>query len=321
MAVLDEKTIRGLIDPMQALEAVRHAFVLSARGQATLPPPMGFEVGPEQGEVHVKAGYLHGRQHYSIKIASGFYGNSRRGLPTCNGMVNVFDASTGELRAVLLDNGYLTQLRTGSAGALAADLMARPDARHVAIIGCGAQARFQLEALRLVRSIEHVSVYARRASSAKEYVTEVRERWDLEGDVADSVEQALDGADIVVTTTPAREAILQAQWLRPGMHITAMGSDGPGKRELAPQVLKRADRIVADRREQCLSNGELQQLGAVGLDATAIHADLGELAAGLKAGRGHQDEITLADLTGVGIQDAAVADYVVTQALRHGLLG
>lgn len=318
--VLDEQTIRRLIGPRQALDAVRHAFELTGRGQVTLPPPLGFDVGQERGEVHVKAAHLHGSEFYSIKIASGFYGNTALGLPAGNGMVTVFDVRTGRLCAVLMDNGYLTELRTGAAGGLAADLLARRDAHRVAMIGCGAQARYQLEALCLVRPIAHVNVCARSQERAQIYTREVQERWNLTAHAVSSVPEALRGTDVVVTTTPSRAPLVRAEWLEPGMHITAMGSDGPEKQELDAAVLRRANKIVADHREQCMRYGELQRLGAAKLDSTAIYAELGELAAGLKPGRTTDEEITLADLTGVGVQDAAVANYVIAQARLRGLL-
>jgi ornithine cyclodeaminase len=133
--ILKEAEVRRLVSPAQAQAAVREAFVKLARGQATLPGVIGLDIPEHEGEVHVKGAHLHGSPFYSIKEAAGFYGNARKGLPVGSGLVLVFDATTGLLRMILFDNGYLTELRTGAAGALAADLLARRDVETVGIIG------------------------------------------------------------------------------------------------------------------------------------------------------------------------------------------
>jgi ornithine cyclodeaminase len=318
--VLTEDQIRELIGPTEALEVVRSAFYELAQGRATLPAVMGFEIGTECGEVHVKAAHLHGTPFYSIKIASGFYGNAARGLPTGNGTIVVFDGRTGQLRALLLDNGFLTELRTGAAGALAADILSNKDAETVGIIGCGSQARYQLDALRRVRRVRNVFVYGRSTERAEQFAREVGKRLELEISVARSAKEVFDQAEIIVTVTPSRAPIVESDWLRRGQHITAVGSDSPGKQELDPSVLARVDKIVVDRREQCLQFGEMQHASAVGIHADSIYAEIGELVAGLRRGRASVQEITLADLTGVGVQDSAVANHVVERALCLGLL-
>lgn len=318
--ILSEARIRALVSPAEALGAVRRAFVRLAQAQATLPPAMGFEVGARRGEVHVKAAHIHGERFYTVKIASGFYANAERGLPVSNGMMVVFDAQTGNISAILLDNGYLTELRTGAAGALAADLLAKRAVLRVGIIGCGTQARFQLEALRGVREFEEVLVHGRSAQNAQQYAREMRERLGLNIAVCGHPQEVVEASDIVVTTTPARSPIVKSAWLHPGIHLTAMGSDAPGKQELDCAVLAAADKIVVDHRDQCLRLGELQHATQAGISARDIHAELGEVAAGLKPGRTSQEEITLADLTGVGVQDAALAELVVDKALAAHLL-
>src|SRR5262245_33657892 len=152
--VLRETQIRGLIGPARALDAVRDAFARLGRGEATLPGVIGFDLPERGGEVHVKGAWLHGTPYYSIKEAAGFSANLARGLPLGSGLMLVFEADTGFLRAILFDNGFLTELRTGAAGALAADLLARRDVRRVGILGAGSQARYQLEALLGVRRPE-----------------------------------------------------------------------------------------------------------------------------------------------------------------------
>jgi ectoine utilization protein EutC len=316
--VLLEEEVRGLIGPAAALAAVREAFAALGRGEATLPGVIGFDVPAHRGEVHVKGAYLHGQPYYSIKEAAGFYANPERGLPAGSGLVLVFDATTGFLAAVLFDNGYLTELRTGSAGALAADLLARRRIGRVAVIGAGSQARYQVEALGLVRRPESVTVFDRTPARAAAYAREMQERMGLPFAAAASAREAVEGADVVITATPSRAPIVRAEWLGPGAHVTAVGADGPDKQELEPAVLARADKVVVDRLDQCLRLGELHHAVEAGLLTPAgVWAELGELAAGTKPGRESEDEITVADLTGVGIQDAAVANVVVAEAVRR----
>jgi len=318
--ILREPQIRSLIGPTQALTAVRDAFARLARGEASLPGVIGLDVPPHGGEVHVKGAWLHGTPYFSIKEAAGFYANLARGLPLSSGLILVFDATTGFLRAILFDNAYLTELRTGAAGALAAELLAPRVARQVGILGSGSQARYQLEALLGVRRPERVVIWGRTPEHVDACVAEMRARFGLPVAAAASAREAVEGSAIVVTTTPARQPIVRAEWVGPGTHVTAVGSDGPHKQELEAGLLARADKVVVDRLDQCLRLGELHHAVVAGLySADAVYAELGELAAGLKPGRAADGEITLADLTGVGVQDAAVANLVVSEALRQGI--
>jgi ornithine cyclodeaminase len=313
--VLTEGEIRSLVDTDSVRTWVRDAFVLFAEGKAVLPAPMGFQLPDVEGEIHVKGAHLAGLPNLSVKVATGFYRNPEKGLPTTGGLVMVFDATTGVPRAVLLDNGYLTELRTGAAGALAADALARSDAKSVAVLGAGGQARYQLEAMLRVRPIEHLRVWSRTRARAQEYATEIRNRFGVEADVYADVAEAVGGADIVVTVTPATDPIVEADWIGPGVHVTAVGSDFPAKQELAVGVLARADKYVADSVTQCLHSGELHHAVESGvMKPEDVHAELGEILAGRKPGRERDSEITVADLTGLGIQDAAMGNLVMALA-------
>jgi len=313
--VLDEATIRGLIGPREALPACREAFRASARGDAVQPAPMGFDLTDRRGEAHVKGAYLGGSPFFSIKVATGFYGNPARGLPVGSGVVWVFDAETGFPAAILQDNGYLTELRTGAAGAVAADALARREVRRVAVVGAGVQARYQLEALLLVRSPTDVVVASRNASAAAAYAAEMTVRHGVPVRAAASVREAVEGADLVITATPARAPIVMDDWIAPGTHVTAMGSDLPEKHELEPALLARAV-VVADSRAQALTQGETHHAVAAGLLDPARVRELGDVLLGRAPGRTRGDEITVADLTGVGVLDAAVANVVMARAPR-----
>jgi len=316
--VVFEPDVRELIGPAQALQEVRGAFAMLARGEATLPGVIEFELPVSRGEVHVKGAYLHGSPFYCIKEAAGFPGNPARGLKQDSGVVLAFDAETGFLRAVLFDNGYLTDLRTGAAGALAADLLAKKAVLQVGVLGAGTQARYQLEALLEVRQPGRAVVFSRTEERAQSFAREMEKRFRMPVEVAGSVYRAIEGSEVLITATPARQPLVREDWVFKGTHITAVGADAPGKHEVFARVLGKADKVVADRLDQCLAFGEIHHAVESGfLKAEQVYGELGELAAGLKPGREREEEITVADLTGVGVQDAAVAGFVVAEAIRQ----
>jgi len=308
---LDESEVRALVGPAEALGAMRTAFAALCRGEVTQPTNMDFEFPDAEGEAHLKGAHIHGSPHWAVKAATGFWSNTARGLPVTNGLFLVFSAETGALSALLLDNGYLTELRTGAAGALAADLLAPEEIEQAAIIGAGGQARYQLEALLGVRRPERVVVASR--SGADAYAEEMRALHDIDVRVTD-LETAVRTSQLVVTTTPSRAPVIRAEWLQPGTHVTAMGSDFPEKQELEAAALGRADVVAADHPPVAARNGELHHAldeGVLELDAVV---PLGALVTGDAFGRTSDDEITICDLVGVGVQDAAIAGEVVARA-------
>lgn len=320
--ILREPEIRALLDPAALVRAVEQAFAAYATGKAQLPPVINLEVPEQKGEVHIKTGHLSGGPYYAVKIASGFYGNAALGLPSSNGMVLVFDSRTGAPAAFLLDNGFITDFRTAAAGALAAKYLACNKVRTVAVIGSGAQARYQVRLLPLVRSFHEVRVWGRNLDKAQACVQELSQL-GIAGQpsfaVASSVEQAVRHADLVITVTASREPLVHAEWLQPGTTVIAVGSDGPDKQELEVGVLARADRIVADSLPQCLRLGEIHHAVEQGaIKKEKVSTELGELAAGLKPGRQSDQELIVCDLTGVGVQDVAAASLVMERALAAG---
>jgi len=321
--VLREAEIRGLLDPRATLAAIEAAFAAYSTGRAELPAVIQLDVPERQGGIHVKAGHLHGGAHFAIKVAGGFPGNTALGLPPAGGLVLAFDARTGAPAAILLDNGYITDLRTGLAGAVAAKHLARPDATVAAILGSGAQARHQARALALVRDLKAIRVWGRHPERARACAAELAVDPAFAGrcrvSAATVIDEAVRGADIVVTTTASREPILRAAWLAPGMHVTAVGSDQADKQEVEAAAVARADLLVADSRPQCLRLGEIHHAVAAGLiGADDIDAELGEIVAGLRPGRRDAVAITLCDLTGIGVQDVAAANVVLERALASG---
>jgi len=310
MKIVDEGRLRELVGEKEALEAVELAFGALARGRVVQPPPLGMDLIEARGEVHVKGAYLEGEPIFAMKVASGFYDNSERGLPTGSGLVLVFDAQTGFPLALLEDNGFLTELRTGGAGALAVKLLAPQRSLKVAVIGAGSQARYQLRAMSRVRSFHRVRVWSPVPKEVEAFTQEMGPVLGVPVEGRRSPRSAVEGADLVVTVTPAREPILEDGWLDPGVTVVAVGSDGPEKQELSVGILGGAGKVVVDSREQCLRLGETHHAVAAGVLAPeGIHAELGEVLLGLRTGR-EGNETIVVDLTGVGAQDAAMAGSV-----------
>jgi ornithine cyclodeaminase len=319
--ILNEKEIRECVAmDAEALAAVEAGFAQMARGEAEVPPPMGIVVPEREGEVHIKSAYLRGHDGFAVKIASGFWRNAAEGLPVSSGMMVLLDARTAFPLALLLDNGYLTEVRTALAGALAAKYLARETVRTVGVIGAGMQARMQVEALRLVRRFERVLVWARRPEAAQGYAEEMRGKLGVEVRATANAVEVVRACDVVITTTPAREPLVMAADVLAGLHITAMGSDGPGKQELDPQVLQRADLVVCDRRSQCERLGELQHAAGAGIDVSRLRTvELGDVIVGRAPGRTSAEQVTVCDLTGVGVQDTAIASLAYRKARARGL--
>ena len=330
--ILREPEIRALLDPRSCILAMEQAFAAYSTGRAQLPGVIHLNIPEDEtpgsaapqnrGEIHVKAGYLSGGPYYAVKIVSGFPHNPELGLPVNDGMIVVFDARTGAPAAFLLDNGFITDLRTGAAGAVAARHLAHPKISAVAVIGTGVQARYQLQMLALERNFNEVRVWGRDPDKAQACADDLAKRRDIPAcnfAVADSVSEAVHGADLVITVTASREPLLRAAWLKPGVTVIAVGSDGPDKQELDVDVLARADKIVADSIPQCLRLGEIHHaVERRAITKEKIHAELGEITAGLKRGRASESEIIVCDLTGVGVQDVAAASLVLERAQAEG---
>ncbi|NJD09160.1 MAG: ornithine cyclodeaminase family protein [Gemmatimonadetes bacterium] len=303
MRTVEEEVLRARVREPAARMAAERAFRALASDAVVVPPPVHLPIAESAGEVHIKSAYLAGSRSFTVKIASGFYRNPELGLPSGSGLLLVFDARTGFPLALLRDNGYLTDLRTGAAGALAARLLAPPVLERVAVLGSGAQAGFQLRALAGVRSWAETVIWSRNPEHAAARSRELEQELGVRTSPAATVAEAVAGAELVITVTPSREPLLQATWLRSDATVIAVGADGPGKRELAVDVLLRADKVIADSCAQCRRLGELQHVP----DGVQVHGELGEVLTGRVAGR-EGDELIVCDLTGVGAQDAAIAE-------------
>lgn len=316
--VLDSDDVRRLVSMADAIAAVREAFAAADQGGAVTPAPFGMYLPDAGGEMHVKGAYITGAPVFAVKTATGFYRNAGLGLPVSGGMTLVHDAMTGSLQMLIADGGLLTELRTAAAGAVAADLLARPGVRSAAVIGTGGQARYQLRALLEVRTIEQVAVWGRRRQAAEQYQRDMAAA-GVPVSIAATARAAVRGADVVITATSSTGPLVEAGWLARGAHVTAVGSDMPHKQELDPQVLVAAGKYVPDSIDAAAASGELHHALEAGLlEVGSVHGELTAVASGRLPGRTADDELTVADLTGLGIQDAAVAALATRLAGQHG---
>ena len=230
-------------------------------------------------------------------------------------MMVLLDAETGFCEAVLLDNSYLTDLRTGLAGAVAAKYLAPTHVDTVGVIGTGVQARYQVECLALQRSLKKVIVWGRSEDKARVYAEEMAQRHELDVELATSPDAVVQQSQVVITATASTQPLVSAAALHEGLHITAVGADFPGKQELAAEILTRADMLVCDRLAQCQVNGEIQHVVAgEQLPAGIDIIELGELTTGQRNGRQTDRDITVCDLTGTGVQDTAIANLAYRAA-------
>jgi ectoine utilization protein EutC len=320
ISILTESELRLLVPlDLAAVDCVASAFAALADGTVVMPPILRLDIADHNGEVDVKTAYVPGLSSFAIKISPGFFDNPKLGLPSVNGLMVLFSARTGLVEALLLDNGYLTDVRTAAAGAVAARALSRPDSRSVAVLGAGVQARLQLEALTLVRPVERAAIWARDPAKAEAAAAELALRLGIPVTYVPDARNAVRAADIVVTTTPATRPILLGHWLMPGQHVTAMGSDAEHKNELDPLIIPLGAPYVADSLTQVRRLGELHHAIAAGVVPADMPAPtLGEILRGRAAGRASPGAVTVCDLTGTGVQDTAIATLARERATAAG---
>lgn len=320
ITILTEEELRQSASIDEAgLAVIEDAFARLSAGKATMPPVLRIDIPENNGELDVKTAYLQGLDSFAVKLSSGFFNNHRLGLPSLSGMMILLSAVTGYPEALLLDNGYLTEIRTALAGALAAKYLAPQAIETAGVIGAGAQARAQVRGLRLVREFQRLLVFS--LEGVEQYVADMSAELGIQVAAVETPGAVVRQSQVVITTTPARTPHLHAEWLHPGLHITAMGADAEGKQELQPEALGMADLLVCDRRSQAFRLGELHH----GLEAGIISrqddhiVELGEIALGHHPGRKSDGQITICDLTGTGAQDTAIALLAYRKAQEAGL--
>jgi ornithine cyclodeaminase len=304
--VVSRADIVGVIQPIEVIRAVEEGFVAYSRGDVVVPPVGHLEFDDPPGDCHIKYGYIRGDETFTVKLATGFYDNPRLGLPSSNGVMLVWSSQTGELLAILEDEGLLTDLRTAAAGAVAAKWLAPPRVDCIGIVGTGTQAKLQLEYLKHVTSCRTALVWGRSPGRALAF--------DVEGfhfGIASTVSELASHCQLIVTTTPSREPLLRAGDVRVGTHVTAVGADGGGKQELDPRLFSVAEVCAVDSREQCAEFGDSSYALKAGLIKIEGLIELGQIIQDRCMGRRSETDITIADLTGVAVQDIQIAKLVL----------
>jgi ornithine cyclodeaminase len=303
LGVLENMDVRDIVD------SIEEGFVAYSQGKVTVPPVGELLFKDPPGDVHIKYGCIVGDDYYVIKIASGFYENPRLDLPSFSGMMLMFSQKTGRLDSILLDEGHLTNIRTAAAGAVVARYMAPRNVSRIGIFGTGCQGRMQLEYLRSIIDCKDVIAWDISRENLMAYKETLAARgYNIEttmeaGEVAES-------CNLIVTATPSQAPLLQADQIRPGTHITAMGSDTAEKQELDPEILAKADRVVADSIDQSRSRGEIFQARKTGVIDDNRILELGKVIKNKELQRTSDEQITVADLTGVAVQDIQICKIV-----------
>ena len=313
---LSEDDVKSLLTMDDALEAVECAFRLHGLGETQMPPKSYLYYPRYDGDLRTMPGYIEGIEATGVKIVNVHPKNFEMGLPTVMAIVVLNSPKTGAPLAIL-GGTYLTSMRTGAAGGVAAKFLARQDSNTVGLVGAGVQARTQLLALSKIFEIEMVRVADITLDRARALERECRQFLDCKYSLTTSAEEVCD-SDILITVTPSRKPVIRDAWIREGTHINAIGADARGKQELETALLKRA-KVVVDDLAQATHSGEVNVPISQGLlDTGGIYAEIGSIVAEKVHGRKSEEEITIFDSTGLAIQDVAAAQMVYRKALSKG---
>ncbi len=320
--VLELDEIKRLIDVPKLIQAIEDGFVLYSEDKVVVPPVgfLRFEQPP--GSVHIKYGFVKNDDVYVLKMASGFNDNAALGLPVADGLILVFSQKTGHLEVILLDKAWLTDMRTAAAGAVVAKHLAAKNIAHIGIVGTGVQARMQLELLKDVVDCQSCLIWGRDAQKVQRTIEDLQanesiKAWGLDIKAAAQIDELVSQCRLIVTTTSATKPLIRADQVLKGTHITAMGSDDHGKQELEAELLAKADRVVADSVSQCVDHGECFHAVKGRLIEESSILELGDVIKNPAIGRTSEDQITVADLTGVAIQDIQIAKMVNQMLLSN----
>ena len=308
MKILYCDEIKTIVRGLDLLPLIKKGFVAYSEGRSVVPPVGELSFKDPPGDVHIKYGYITGDEYYVIKIASGFWNNEQLGIPNGQGMMLLFKQQTGQCEAILLDDAYLTDVRTAVAGAICAELFAN-EVNCIGVLGTGLQARMQVQYLKNITSCHKVLVWGRNRKKMEIYQKDMA-RLGFQVDLSFAPKDVAKECNLIITTTASTVPLLSSIDIQPGTHITAMGSDTLTKQELEVDILSMADLVVADSIAQCKERGEIFH----GLTSGSITEDeiveLGSILNGSQAGRSSLDQITVADLTGVAVQDIQIAAAV-----------
>ena len=315
MHILYKKTIKNILEQLDLVPMIEEGFMAYSQGKSIVPPVGELTFDQPPGDVHIKYGYIIGKTYYVIKIASGFWENEKYGIPNGQGMMLIFEQKTGQPRAILLDDAMLTDIRTAIAGQICAQRLSN-NIRKIGIIGTGLQARLQVEYLSKITDCKDVLVWGRNTKKMNLYKDDMK-KLGFEVVLAESAKSVASECNLIITATASNEPLLNENDILNGTHITAMGSDTPGKRELGPGIIKSADLVVADSIDQCQERGEIACALRDGDISKQQIVELGDVLSGKKLGRQNEKQITVADLTGVAVQDIQIATAVFKTFLEN----
>lgn len=313
--LLNKQDVGRLISMKEVIATVEEAYKAFNSGQVTQPPYTCIHL-PPQGEIDFKLGYNKANQIISMKASSGGFPSNptEHGVPSGMGTILLFDARSCALICVM-DGSLLTGLRTGAAGAVSVKALARRNAKTITSIGTGNQARMQIRAIREVMTIATIHAWDHHPQSLAKYKSDIEREFGIPVVMARSKQDAVEQADILVTTTRGKGSLVEAAWVRPGTHIVAIGTDTYGKQELEPEVFRNA-KVIVDSIPQCVEKGETwHPLNKNIIRQDDIHAEIGEILLGKKPGRETDDEVTIFDSTGMAIQDNTTAHRIYRNAV------
>lgn len=312
MNVYTREEIEEVIVKSELIDAVEQGFLEFSVGKVTVPPVghLYFETPP--GDVHIKYGAILGGETFTIKVANGFYNNPQLGLSSSQGVVMVFSQRTGVLEALLFDEGLITDMRTAAAGAVVAKYLAPKHVNTVGVIGTGIQARLQIEFLKEVKHFQTVYVFGRRVEAVQAYIQDMHNK-GFEVKAVDSIEELVKLSDMIVSTTPAKTPIILGKHAKAGLHITAIGADGPSKQEVDSSFLGKADINVVDSKKQCFEYSDTSFAINDGTITEAEVYEIGEIIKNPSLSRQNDNQITFADLTGVAVQDIVAAELILNK--------
>jgi ornithine cyclodeaminase len=305
--ILRLSDINTILPKVDIVGAMEEAFIQYSKGNAVVPPVAELLFENPPGDTHIKYGYIKNDDFFVVKVASGFYENAKLDISSSQGLMLLFSQKTGEPAAVLLDEGKLTDLRTAAAGAVVARNYAPFGNKSIGIMGTGVQAGLQLEYLLKEFTPTSVWVWGRSRESAVEYSKLYSNR--IKVHVAKSETELAQNSNLIITTTPAETPLLRAEDIRPGSHITAIGSDTAGKQELDSEIIKMADIVVVDSLSQSKSRGEIFRAVQDGFNDYKV-IELGSALSDSSLRRTTAEQITVADLTGVAVQDIMIAKAI-----------
>jgi ornithine cyclodeaminase len=312
MKVIGLQEIRSAIQMPIAIDAIREGFITYAEGQVQLGAVGHLAFDQAGGDCHIKSAAPDHGPYFVVKVASGFPNNLTRGLPANSGLMMLFDATSGCPVCLLLDEGWLTDLRTAVAGLLAAQLIKRPGATRLGIVGTGTQARLQAQFAVEFGGFAEIMVWGRNSERAMALATELRDntlrRQATNVTATPHLEEVARFADVIITTTPSRSPLLDESMFSQAPRIVAVGADVPGKQELSQGLTSSMDAIIADSVEQCTEHGELAAAYRSGLLIDKSIIPLGK--ALRKGAQFEANHSVLVDLTGLGVQDLQIASLV-----------